>query len=92
MESRGALATGRKHIRKGGRGRTGDASRVWRGSIALGGVNSGGGGKEVGTKVWGKIESNCFDPGTVPGNESYAGLVEDCSAELFDPFLEGSGG
>ena len=41
MESRGALAGGRKRIRKGGRGRTGNASRVWRGSIAVGGVNSG---------------------------------------------------
>ena len=92
MESGGALAGRRKCIRKGRRGRTGDASRVWGGSIALGGVNSGRGGKEVGTKVWGKTESSCFDPGTVPGNESYTGMVEDCSAELFDPFLEGSGG
>ena len=41
MESGGALAGRRKCIRKGGRGRTGDAFRVWRGSIALGGVNSG---------------------------------------------------
>ena len=38
MESGGALAGRRKCIRKGGRGRTGDAFRVWRGSIALGGV------------------------------------------------------
>ena len=88
MESRGALATGRKHIRKGRRGRTGDASRVWSGTFALGGVNSGRGGKEVGAKVWGEIKGGHSRPRTLPRNESYGGLVEDCSAELFDPFVE----
>jgi hypothetical protein len=82
------MAAGRDCIRKGGRGRVGYASGLWRVAIALGWINSGRGRKKVGGKIWREIAGSCFDSGALPSNESYRGMVAGSTAELFDPFLE----